>query len=72
MAVHRTIVLKFMIYKKATSLEIAFNIQQEKIAKLTMDKKNLIIQLVEMEDLRDENIRLQEQIKRLESILKRY
>ena len=32
LAVHRTIVSKFMIYKKATSLEIAFNIQQERIA----------------------------------------
>lgn len=38
---------------------------KEQIKKLREDKENLISQLVEMEDIRKENERLKEQIKRL-------
>lgn len=37
----------------------------ETIRKLRRDKKNLILQLVEMEELRDENAKLREQLNRL-------
>lgn len=37
----------------------------EEIRKLRRDKKNLILQLVEMEELREENIRLREQNRKL-------
>ena len=37
----------------------------EEIRKLRRDKKNLILQLVEMEELREENARLREQIQKL-------
>lgn len=37
----------------------------EEIRKLRKDKKNLVLQLVEMEELKAENARLQEQIQKL-------
>ncbi|WMM26782.1 DUF6262 family protein [Tissierella sp. MB52-C2] len=40
----------------------------EEIKKLKEDKQNLIIQLVDMEELRDENKRLREQLDKLKSI----
>jgi hypothetical protein len=40
----------------------------EEIKKLKEDKHNLIIQLVEMEELKDENKRLREQLDKLKSI----
>lgn len=40
----------------------------EEIKKLKEDKQNLIIQLVEMEELKDENKRLREQLDKLKSI----
>jgi hypothetical protein len=40
----------------------------EEIKKLKEDKQHLIIQLVEMEELKDENKRLREQLDRLKSI----
>lgn len=40
----------------------------EEIKKLKEDKQNLIIQLVEMEELKDENKRLKEQLDKLKSI----
>lgn len=41
---------------------------REQIKKLRADKENLIEQLVEMDDLRKENEKLKEQIKRLTSV----
>lgn len=40
----------------------------EEIKKLKEDKQNLIIQLVEMEELKDENKRLREQLDKLKSM----
>jgi len=40
----------------------------EEIKKLKQDKQNLIIQLVEMEELKDENKRLREQLDKLKSM----
>lgn len=40
----------------------------EEIKKLKEDKQNLIIQLVDMEELKDENKRLREQLDKLKSI----
>lgn len=40
----------------------------EEIKKLKEDKQNLIIQLIEMEELKDENKRLREQLDKLKSI----
>ena len=37
----------------------------DEIRKLRKDKKNLILQLVEMEELREENARLKEQVQKL-------
>ena len=37
----------------------------DEIRKLRNDKKNLILQLVEMEELREENARLREQVRKL-------
>ncbi|WP_434284700.1 DUF6262 family protein [Clostridium botulinum] len=42
----------------------------EEIKKLKENKKNLIIQLVEMEELKDENKRLREQLEKIRSINK--
>lgn len=42
----------------------------KEIKKLKQDKENLIIQLVEMEELKDEHKRLKEEIKRLKEQLK--
>jgi hypothetical protein len=40
----------------------------QEIKKLKEDKKNLIVQLVEMEELKDENKRLKEQLDKIKSI----
>ncbi len=42
----------------------------DEISKLKKDKENLIIQLIEMDELRNENIRLMEQILRLKKSIK--
>ncbi|MTK11288.1 MAG: hypothetical protein F8N39_04120 [Clostridiaceae bacterium] len=41
---------------------------EKRTKKLKEDKQNLIIQLVEMEELKDENKRLREQLEKLKSI----